>query len=86
MKNIILAVSSILLISSFQKVNAQTDPMKAWQDFMTPGDMHKWMEKMNGTWEAEVSEWQDAAAPPMKAKATNVQTSEIGRASCRERV
>ena len=78
MKKIILAVSSILLISSFQKVNAQTDPMKAWQDFMTPGDKHKWMEKMNGTWEAEVSEWQDAATPPMKAKATNVQTSALG--------
>jgi hypothetical protein len=51
---------------------------KAWQDFMTPGDMHKWMAKTNGTWEAEVSQWMDPAAPPTKAKATNVQSSVLG--------
>ena len=52
--------------------------MKAWQDFATPGDMHKWMEKTNGTWEAEVSQWMDPAAPPTKTKATNVQSSVLG--------
>ncbi len=51
---------------------------KAWMAFMTPGDMHKWLEKTNGTWEAEVSTWMDAAAPPMKSKATNVQTAALG--------
>jgi Protein of unknown function (DUF1579) len=48
---------------------------KAWQDFATPGPMHAWLAKTNGTWEAEVSQWMDPAAPPTKAKATNVQTS-----------
>ena len=52
--------------------------MKAWNDFKTPGDMHKWMGKTNGTWEAETSQWMDAAAPPAKAKATNVQTFVAG--------
>jgi hypothetical protein len=52
--------------------------MKAWQDFATPGAMHKWMEKTNGTWEAEVSQWMDPAAPPTKAKAVNVQSSALG--------
>ena len=52
--------------------------MKAWQDFATPGAMHKWMEKTNGTWEGEVSQWMDPAAPPTKAKATNVQNSAMG--------
>jgi len=51
---------------------------KAWQDFMTPGDNHKWLEKSNGTWEAEVSQWMDPAAPPTKAKAVNVQSSMLG--------
>lgn len=51
---------------------------KAWMAFMTPGDMHKWLEKTNGTWEGEVSTWMDAATPPMKSKATNVQTSVLG--------
>jgi Protein of unknown function (DUF1579) len=48
---------------------------KAWENFMTPGPMHTWMAKSNGTWEAEVSQWMDPAAPPTKAKATNVQSS-----------
>ncbi len=49
--------------------------MKNWQDFMTPGDLHKWMAKTNGTWEGEVTQWMDPKAPPTKAKATNVQSS-----------
>jgi hypothetical protein len=52
-----------------------TGMAKAWENFMTPGPMHAWMAKTNGTWEAEVSQWMDPSAPPTKAKATNVQTS-----------
>ncbi len=48
--------------------------MKAWQDFMTPGDMHKWMANHVGTWEAEVSQWMDPAAPPTKVMAKDVVT------------
>ena len=51
---------------------------KAWMEFATPGAMHKWMEKTNGTWEAEVSQWMSADAPPMKTKATNLQSSVLG--------
>lgn len=52
--------------------------MQAWQNFMTPGDKHKWMEETNGTWEAEVSQWMDPSAPPTKVKATLVQSSTLG--------
>lgn len=54
--------------------------MKAWQDFATPGAMHKWMEKTNGTWVCDsVSQWgMDPSAPPMKSKAINIQTSFAG--------
>lgn len=45
---------------------------KAWNDFKAPGEMHKWLAKSNGTWEAEVTHWMDPAAPPMKSKATVV--------------
>ena len=48
---------------------------KAWQANMTPGPMHTWMAKWNGTWEGEVSTWDSPTAPPNKAKATNVQSS-----------
>ncbi len=52
--------------------------MKAWMDFATPGAMHTWMAKTNGTWEAEVSNWMAPDAPPMKSKAINVQSSVLG--------
>lgn len=51
---------------------------KAWAEFMTPGAMHKWMEKTNGTWEADLTQWMDPKAPPMKSKATIVQNSVLG--------
>jgi len=45
--------------------------MKAWENFMTPGDMHKWMAKWDGTWSAEVSTWMGGPeAPPEKSTAT----------------
>lgn len=51
---------------------------KAWMSFATPGDMHKWMEKTNGTWEGDVSTWMAPDAPPEIAKAVNVQSSVLG--------
>ncbi|MBL7702225.1 MAG: DUF1579 domain-containing protein [Ferruginibacter sp.] len=51
---------------------------KAWMEFATPGDMHKWMEKTNGTWEGDVSSWMAADAPPAISKAVNVQSSVLG--------
>ena len=68
-----------------QPVAKETPPLmdsaamnKAWADFKTPGPMHKWMQKTNGTWEGEVTQWMDPKAPPTKSKATNVQTSALG--------
>ena len=49
--------------------------MKAWYDFKAPGEMHKWMEKTNGSWEADISAWMDPSAPPEKSKGTIVQNS-----------
>lgn len=51
---------------------------KAWMSFATPGDMHKWMEKTNGTWEGDVSSWMSPDAPPATSKAVNVQSSALG--------
>ncbi|MBK8609648.1 MAG: DUF1579 domain-containing protein [Chitinophagaceae bacterium] len=51
---------------------------KAWTEFMTPGPMHKWMQKTNGTWEAEINQWMDPSAPPTKSKATIAQSSILG--------
>ena len=59
MKKIIAAAACLLLTSLTLTVSAQEDPMKAWQDYMTPGAMHKWLATQVGTWEAEVTMWMD---------------------------
>jgi hypothetical protein len=75
MKRITLTACAVLLFTLTNTLLAQNaDPMKAWVDFMTPGTMHKWMSKHVGTWEAELSQWMDASAPPNKLKATDVVT------------
>jgi hypothetical protein len=75
MKRTTIVICAVFLFAASKNLQAQnTDPMKAWQDFMTPGTMHKWMTKHVGTWEAEVSQWLDPSAPPTKSKATDVVT------------
>jgi hypothetical protein len=75
MKKITLFVCAVIVTGIAQNLYAQTaDPMKAWQNFMTPGEQHKKLAKEVGTWEAEVSQWMDPAAPPTTTKATNVVT------------
>lgn len=63
--------------------NASTTPpampdsatmMKNWQEYATPGDMHKLMASWNGTWDADVSSWYAPGMPPTKSKATTVNT------------
>jgi hypothetical protein len=52
-------------------MNAQDDAamMKAWEAWMTPGDMHKWMATSNGTWSGEVKTYWDPEKPE-KSNAT----------------
>ncbi|HET6722517.1 MAG TPA: hypothetical protein VFH07_07185, partial [Chitinophagaceae bacterium] len=58
MKRITLSICTILLLTTVKNLNAQTaDEMKAYQEFMTPGQMHKWMAKLNGTWEADITSY-----------------------------
>lgn len=72
MKRITFALCTILLLTTIKNVNAQSaDEMKAYQEFMTPGPMHKWMAKFNGTWEAVITSYMNPANPD-KSKATNV--------------
>jgi hypothetical protein len=36
---------------------------KAWQEFMTPGEMHKWMARSSGSWSGDVNSYMDPSAP-----------------------
>lgn len=46
--------------------------MKNWQEYMTPGDMHKMLAKFDGEWKGEVTMWAYAGAPEEKSTSTVV--------------
>lgn len=74
MKKICSFAFALALIFTAQTISAQTeaDMMKAWQNYMTPGEHHKRLAKEAGTWDVDVSSWMDPAQPPTKSKATYV--------------
>ena len=68
MKKLITPLSFLICISG---LTAQTDAdMKAWQDYMTPGEIHKMMAQGNGEWNEEITMWMDPAAAPAKTTGT----------------
>ncbi len=46
--------------------------MKNWQEYMTPGDMHKMLAKSDGEWNGEVTMWMYPGAPEQKSTSTAV--------------
>lgn len=46
---------------------------KAWMDYMTPGEMQKWLAGNVGKWNGEVTMWMEPGAEPQKMS----QTAEI---------
>ncbi len=63
----------LLLISgaSFSPAFAQSDAeMKAWQAFMTPGDMHSNLARSAGNWKAEITIWMAPGSQPTTSMAT----------------
>lgn len=45
--------------------------MKNWQDYATPGEMHKLMASFDGNWEGDVTMWMPGS-PELKSKSTTV--------------
>ncbi len=79
MKKILLTTLLFTLICSV-KVIAQNDAggMKAWQDYMTPGDVHKMIAKYDGKWKEQVTMWMQPGAPPTTNMATAVNEMIMG--------
>ena len=46
--------------------------MKNWQEYMTPGDMHKMMASWDGTWTGQITMWEKPDAPPTTSTGTAV--------------
>lgn len=57
-----------LLLSLTVLAQSGDEAMKAWQNFMTPGKMHKEMAKWDGTWTTEATMWMDPSAQPVTSK------------------
>lgn len=45
---------------------------KAWMDYATPGEMHKWLAKQAGSWEGDLNQWMAPGAPPTQSKGSEV--------------
>ena len=41
--------------------------MKAWMDYMMPGDMHKWLASTDGSWTVETESWMEEGQPSVKS-------------------
>ncbi|MEP6616742.1 MAG: DUF1579 domain-containing protein [Ginsengibacter sp.] len=52
--------------------------MKAWQAYMTPGQVHAMLAKSNGTWKADITIWMSPGAPPTKSTSTAVNKMVLG--------
>ena len=47
---------------------------KAMMDYATPGENHKWLASMNGTWDADMTMWMYPDSPAMHTKGVAVYT------------
>jgi hypothetical protein len=73
-KSIIIVLAMVCITNA--KLFAQD--MKAMQEYMTPGDVHKMIAKYDGTWNSAVSVWMTQGASPMTSKSVAVNTMILG--------
>jgi hypothetical protein len=72
------------LLGQEQKKGAKMKPsqeemMKRWQEAMTPGDAHKKLEDLVGSWDAEVKSWMNGPkGEPTISKATSEHKMALG--------
>lgn len=52
--------------------------MKVWEEMKTPGDNHKMLAKLDGTWDNEMTMWESPDKPPTTSKATSVDKMILG--------
>jgi hypothetical protein len=52
--------------------------MKAWMDYMTPGDMHQWMASTDGNWTVETESWMEEGKPSVKSTGSMVNKMIMG--------
>src|SRR3970282_1261509 len=82
MKNVLLFSFCCLIIFSFQSLaqdGEQMDPqMQAWMEYMTPGEMHKMLQKSDGTWHTKITMWMAAGTEAMMSEGTTMNEMILG--------
>src|SRR6266498_23605 len=69
-----LCTSTLFAAESKKKKSAeemQKAEMEAWMKAATPGEYHKKLDTMVGTWSATVKSWMQPGAPPMESTGTS---------------
>lgn len=75
----ILILPAIFFTLCFTKVSAQSDAeMKAWKEYMTPGDVHKMIAAADGEWKETISMWMDASTPPTETVSSTTNEMILG--------
>lgn len=72
---------SIILFSI--PVNAQQEApsgeeMKAWMEYMTPGEMHKQLQSQEGEWNTKIKMWMTPGGEPMVSEGTTINKMILG--------
>ena len=79
MKHIILAICAVFIAAIYSDISAQSEAeMKAWMDYMTPGDAHKMLAKWDGEWNEDITMWMAPGAPAQKNKASCINKMILG--------
>jgi len=80
MKRIIIrTVCGLLVCLTSQFALAQSEQeMKAWQTYMTPGEVHKMIASWDGEWNEDITMWATPGAPPTKSTASCVNKMILG--------
>ena len=73
MKKTFLFFIALFIAAAFTgTTTSQTDDMKKWMDYMTPGDMQKMLQRGVGTHKMKTTMWMTPGAEPMVSEATAV--------------
>jgi hypothetical protein len=79
MRRITLTLIAIVIATATCTIKAQDEAqMKAWMDYMTPGEAHKIMSSWDGNWTADISMWMAPGTEATKSTGTSSNKMALG--------